>query len=98
MLTPDREDLLREAAERLRGLPEWEHDAIHAMLTELKDERGLNPKNAFQPIRAAVTGVLVSPPLFESMELLGRDRSIERILAGADRARAGGAEEPQTEG
>jgi glutamyl-tRNA synthetase len=98
MLTPEREELLREAAERLRALAVWEHDAIHDLLNALKDERGLNPKNAFQPIRAAVTGVLVSPPLFESMELLGRDRSIERILAGAERARDGDPQEPQTEG
>ena len=94
---PDRTRTDRPA-ERLRTLPEWEHDAIHDLLNTLKDERGLNPKNAFQPIRAAVTGVLVSPPLFESMELLGRDRSIERILAGAELARAGGPQEAQTEG
>jgi glutamyl-tRNA synthetase len=86
MLGPDREDLLRDAAERLRELPAWEHGPIQEALTAIKDERGLSSKNAFQPIRAAVTGALVSPPLFESLELLGRDRSIERILAAADRA------------
>jgi glutamyl-tRNA synthetase len=90
MLGPDREDLLREAAERLRVLPNWEHGAIQGALAAVREERGLSSKNAFQPIRAAVTGVLVSPPLFESMELLGRDRSIERILAAAERARARG--------
>jgi glutamyl-tRNA synthetase len=88
LLGPEREGLLREAAERLRALTAWEHDAIQAVLTAIKDERTLSSKNAFQPIRAAVTGVLVSPPLFESMELLGRDRSIARILAAADRAAA----------
>ena len=88
LLGPDREDLLRDAAERLGPSPTWEHGAIREVLTAIKEDRGLSSKNAFQPIRAAVTGVLVSPPLFESMELLGRDRSIERILAAADRARA----------
>ncbi len=88
LLGPDREDLLREAAARLRALPTWEHEAIREVLTAIKEDRGLSSKNAFQPIRAAVTGLLVSPPLFESMELLGRDRSIERILAAAERARA----------
>ncbi len=86
LLGPDREELLREVADRLRALVSWEHDAIRAVLTAIKDERELSSKNAFQPIRAAVTGVLVSPPLFESMELLGRDRSIARLLAAADRA------------
>ena len=98
MLGPEREELLRDAAERLRALPAWEHEAIQAALTAIKDERSLSSKNAFQPIRAAVTGVLVSPPLFESMELLGRDRSIERILLAADRAGRGQDGTPQAEG
>jgi glutamyl-tRNA synthetase len=91
MLGPDRADLLREAAERLRAVDPWTHEAIHAVLTAIKEERGLNSKNAFQPVRAAVTGALVSPPLFESMELLGRERSIARLLAAAERAGATGA-------
>jgi glutamyl-tRNA synthetase len=98
MLGPEREELLREAAERLRALTGWKHDAIQAVLTAIKDERNLSSKNAFQPIRAAVTGVLVSPPLFESMELLGRDRSIERIVAAAERAAAAPVPDPQTGG
>jgi glutamyl-tRNA synthetase len=89
MLGPDRADYLAEVAERLRPLEPWEHDGIHAVLTRLKEEQGLSSKNAFQPIRAAITGVLISPPLFESMELLGKDRSLERLLTAARRARAG---------
>ncbi|MGH2777642.1 MAG: glutamate--tRNA ligase, partial [Actinomycetota bacterium] len=50
---------------------------------ELAAERELKPKKAFQPVRAAVTGTLISPPLFESLEILGRDRTLERVRAHA---------------
>ena len=43
---------------------------------------GLKPKLAFGPVRVAVTGRRVSPPLFESLELLGRDRTLNRLRAG----------------
>ena len=47
---------------------------------------GLKPRNAFGPVRVAVTGRKVSPPLFESLELLGRERSLGRLAAAcADR-------------
>jgi glutamyl-tRNA synthetase len=42
---------------------------------------GLKPRNAFGPVRIAVTGSRVSPPLFESLELLGRERSLARLEA-----------------
>jgi glutamyl-tRNA synthetase len=47
----------------------------------LVDDLGLKPRNAFGPIRVAVTGRTVSPPLFESLELLGRDRTLARLRA-----------------
>jgi glutamyl-tRNA synthetase len=47
---------------------------------------GLKPKNAFGPVRVAVTGRTVSPPLFESLELLGRDRTLMRLEGAANRA------------
>jgi glutamyl-tRNA synthetase len=94
MLGPDRADYLGQVAERLRALEPWEHEGIHSVLTQMKDEHALSSKNAFQPVRAAVTGVLVSPPLFESMEVLGKDRSLERILAAERRAREAGADAP----
>ena len=90
MLGPDRADLLREAHERLTPVVPWTHDAIQSVLASIREERGLSSKNAFQPIRAAITGALVSPPLFESMELLGKDRSLARLEVAAARAAAGG--------
>ena len=71
------------AEEALSGLETWETAAIEAALrTSLVDGLGLKPRNAFGPVRVAITGRRVSPPLFESMELLGRERSLSR-LAGA---------------
>jgi glutamyl-tRNA synthetase len=48
---------------------------------KLIDELGLKPKTAFSPLRVAVTGKRVSPPLFESLELLGKAKSMARINA-----------------
>lgn len=84
MLGAERADYLREAASRLEAIEEWAHEEIDRVLRALKDERGLSSKQAFQPIRAAVTGTLISPPLFESLELLGQERSLERLRSAAD--------------
>ena len=46
----------------------------------------LSKTKAFQPIRAAVTRSTVSPPLFESLEVLGRERSLARLRAAAEAA------------
>ncbi len=73
------EDYLTEVVKALEELPEWTTPAIEKRLRELASERALKPKQAFQPIRAAVTGTLVSPPLFESIEILGRSRTLQRI-------------------
>ena len=56
----------------------------------LVDGLGLKPRKAFAPVRVAVTGRTVSPPLYESMELLGRERSLGRLRAGFERAGAVG--------
>jgi glutamyl-tRNA synthetase len=88
MLGAERADYLREAASRLEAIEEWTHEEIDRVLRALKDERGLSSKQAFQPIRAAVTGTLISPPLFESLELLGQERSLERLRSAADRSTA----------
>ena len=72
---------LREVGEVLAGLDQWSTAAIEEGLRRLARERELKPKQAFQPIRAAVTGTLVSPPLFESLEILGRDSTLARLAA-----------------
>ena len=74
-----RGDYLVEAASRLEGLEKWATSAIEDALRTLAADRDLKPKQAFQPIRAAVTGTLVSPPLFESLEILGREETVTRL-------------------
>ena len=66
----------------LEPLAQWDAAAIEAALRgALIDGLGLKPKVAFTPVRVAVTGRRVSPPLFESMELLGREATLERLAA-----------------
>ncbi|MFZ0531027.1 MAG: glutamate--tRNA ligase [Propionicimonas sp.] len=72
--------VVQAATTALAGLGEWSHEAIQAALREaLVEGLGLKPKFAFGPVRLAVTGSNVSPPLFESMELLGRRSSLARL-------------------
>jgi glutamyl-tRNA synthetase len=56
-------------------------DIEQALRQALVDGLGLKPRNAYGPVRVAVTGRTVSPPLFESMEILGRERSLARLRA-----------------
>jgi len=73
-------DVVRAARDALADLHPWSTAAIQdALQAALVDGMGLKPRNAFGPVRVAVTGRRVSPPLFESMELLGRDRSLARL-------------------
>ena len=79
---PDAQETLEVAITALSNLPEWRADDIQTALREALVERlGRKPKHAFGPVRIAVTGRRVSPPLFESMEILGRDRSLARLGA-----------------
>jgi len=83
VLTDEGRDFLAEAVKRLQEAEPWTAAAIEATLRGLQTERGLKPKTAFQPVRLAITGRLVSPPLFESMELLGKPRSLARLERAA---------------
>ncbi len=79
-LTPDSAPVLAASVDALKNLAEWKTEGIErALRTALVDGLGSKPKHAFGPVRVAVTGRRVSPPLFESMELLGRDRSLRRL-------------------
>jgi len=73
-------DVVRAAHEALAGLDTWATADIEAALRgALIEGLGLKPRVAFGPVRIAVTGRKVSPPLFESLELLGRERSLRRL-------------------
>ena len=73
------EPVLAEARETLAAVEPFAADPIEAALRGLAERLGLKARDAFGPIRAAVTGSKVSPGLFESLELLGREESLARL-------------------
>jgi glutamyl-tRNA synthetase len=87
-LGPDAGPVLEAALAALAALDAgWTTPSIeHALKGALIEDLGLKPRKAFGPIRVAATGTTISPPLFESLELLGRDRSLERLRAARDGA------------
>ncbi|MGY2064940.1 glutamate--tRNA ligase [Blastococcus sp. SYSU DS0619] len=83
-------EVLDAATAALRELPEWTTPAIEQALKEaLVEGLGRKPRQAFGPVRVAVSGRTVSPPLYESMELLGRERTLDRLAAARTLATAG---------
>ncbi|MHB9144049.1 MAG: glutamate--tRNA ligase [Symbiobacteriia bacterium] len=81
LLTPESCNWLRQTKERLESLENFEVASIEATCRALVDELGLKAKAVFQPLRVAITGRTVSPPLFESMALLGKTRVLDRLTA-----------------
>ncbi|GAB3546254.1 glutamate--tRNA ligase [Arthrobacter tumbae] len=74
------EEVLDAALGALEPLGDWTADSIQAALrTALVDELGLKPRVAFGPVRTAVSGRKISPPLFESMVILGKESSRARL-------------------
>jgi glutamyl-tRNA synthetase len=82
--------VLPAAAETLASVDPFEAEPIESALRGLAERLGLKPREAFQPIRLAVTGSNVSPGLFESLEVLGREESLAR-LGGSGRGGASGS-------
>ena len=81
-LPGDTPEVLSAAREALDRLPAdgWTHDQIEeALRAALVEVLGLKPRVAFGPVRVAISGRRVSPPLFESMQILGKVDSIDRI-------------------
>ncbi len=84
-LAGDAVEVLDSALGALDGVADWSANSIEeALKGALIDGLGLKPRKAFGPIRVAVTGATVSPPLYESMELLGRDRTMQRLREARD--------------
>jgi glutamyl-tRNA synthetase len=91
-LRGDAAPVLQAAIDALEDVGEWTTAKIEiALKVALLENLALKPRKAFGPIRVAATGAAVSPPLFESLELLGRDRSLQRLRAGRDHACAAAA-------
>ncbi len=77
--------VLEAVAEALEPVEPFEPARIEAALAPLLDRFGLKPGKLYQPIRVAITGTSISPGIFESLAALGRERSLERIRAAAER-------------
>jgi glutamyl-tRNA synthetase len=77
-------EALERSAAALASLPDFDRDSIEASLRALSDELGLKIRQLLHVVRVAVTGTKVSPPLFESIVILGRERTLAR-LAEAER-------------
>ena len=88
-VTPDPAELdggapvVAAAREALAALEPFTAEAIEAALRGVLEQLGLKPRQGFQPIRVAVTGSRISPGLFESIELLGRETTLARLSAAS---------------
>jgi glutamyl-tRNA synthetase len=71
--------ILASARDRLEGAEPWDATVIETALRGMLEELGLGAAKGLQPLRVALTGTSVSPPLFESMEALGREKTLERL-------------------
>jgi glutamyl-tRNA synthetase len=74
---------LEAAGAALAGVEPWQATEIEAALKQLCEDLGEKPRTVYLPIRVAVTGSRVSPGLYESLELLGKEQALARIRAGA---------------
>jgi glutamyl-tRNA synthetase len=73
-------EITEAAISSLEGLAEFETAKIQEVLTQkLIEEMAQKPRNAFGPLRTAITGKRISPPLFESMEILGKEETLARL-------------------
>lgn len=79
---------LSAASDALGSVDPWVPETIDARLRTLADSLDIKPKVLFQAVRVAVTGSTVSPPLFESIALLGRERTLARLCRAGESALA----------
>ncbi len=78
-LRPEITSPLRELARALAEVPSWDRLALEAAFQKVIDRHGLQLGALAQPVRVAITGGTVSPPIFETLEVLGRERSLARL-------------------
>jgi glutamyl-tRNA synthetase len=77
--TPEARERLREAREALASVAPWGLEGVEAALRGLVERDGVKPKQVFQPVRVAIAGTTISPGIFESVAVLGRDEALRRI-------------------
>ena len=81
-------DALAASLEALRDAEPYDAATLEAVLGAVVEELGAKPRDVYQPLRVAITGTTVSPGIFESLAVLGRERSLERVEAAISRLRA----------
>ena len=77
-------DLLQAVLGRLRLVTDWTAESLEESLRTLAEERGINAGKIFQPMRVALTGMSVSPGIFDVLVTLGRDKSLSRFESAID--------------
>jgi glutamyl-tRNA synthetase len=80
--------LLGEAHAALAALPAWDAAAMEPALREVAERHQVAAGKLFQPLRVALTGLTVSPGIFEVLEMLGREGALRRIDAAVARIEA----------
>ena len=85
---------LKAALEDLRGADDFQHEKLEAMLTATGERLALSRRQFFGVLRVAATGRAVSPPLFEMMEVLGKDSVVSRVENALERFGAASGEVP----
>ncbi len=78
-------EALEKVLERIEPVQPWRHESLEAAVRPLAEEFGVNTGDLFGVIRVAVTGKTATPPLFETMEVLGRERTLERLRTALER-------------
>jgi glutamyl-tRNA synthetase len=79
METPEAPVALDGGTKALRDLDEWSTESIDIALRAMLESNELSARKGLQPLRVAISGSTVSPPLFESIEVLGRDETLARF-------------------
>ena len=78
--------VLKEFADLIEAEPDFSKETLEDLLKDLIERQGLKMGKIAQPLRVALTGRTVSPGIYDVMALLGKDRTLQRIRAGVDRA------------
>lgn len=89
-LTAAAAPVLAQIIDRLAGLPEWTAQAIHDVVTAVSTDMALGMGKVAQPIRVAVSGTAVSPPIDITLEVLGREQTLARLAKAAEYAQTAG--------
>jgi glutamyl-tRNA synthetase len=82
---PGAKEVLIETTEAYTQMPDWRAEVLKETLEAIGDQHGLKKGKAQAPIRVAVTGRTVGPPLFEALEVLGREEVVRRLTMAASR-------------